>query len=913
MKKKYQLSFQKIRRKIQIKDIKYFEIYLKNIFSDLAKRDLDNKEKKGIEKITFVNYMNLPFIVGEKLLNVIDKNQNGFLSETEFISGIINLYVGSLEETQKTIFKMLDFDLDGKIIPEDSRLLIFFIKNLAKPPENVLKVKPCEALTEEENLEEINLIIKNFFNNKSEMSFEEYKYNIENVNSDVYFLFICFLYNNKPFNDNSIKILKLLNNNTNLVSSASSNYISCSSDACIDDAKYKIRRPSQAFKSFISDLVDLDLDEIQRDCAENSGSDSHDDIDEGVDNNLLNEGYESVSLPMLKPIINLNQLKAYKDYLIDTEFNKRVMPTSRIRKTYDNYMERVAVNDCEEDMVNKAFLAKELENQSKIKAKLSERKKYLNEEDFIAENSIIKEVKKLTLNRVSLDNIDLKKPENSNSASTQCFQICSNRKIGKSQTIKQGELNSIKNISLNGIAENFPKLEIYDGNFAHHQNQTNSKLISYTKPSSNENFTPYLKKMTIPDNNVLDPNNYDRLNGNSPNNCSFNTNEEIFITETIYENYIFKPRNNNKLKKFYMALVGTDLFYFSNSKMKKLRGMHNVSGTYIYQDENEINVIQEKENANDSSSEKTTSTFYAFKLYFRKKPRIYYCESEAEAKNWIKHIRNVTKFRLINDYYDFGEELGSGKFGKVKLCYEKKSKKTVAIKAIEKAKLKGTEFEMVKTEIEIMKFCKHKNIVCLIDHFEDMDNIYIVLEYLPGGNLIFFLSKQQKLLSEERIKGLILQLASGIAYLHNFGIVHRDLKPENTMMSDLSEDAHVKIVDFGLSKILGINEKSNEAYGTLSYAAPEVIQKNDYNNKIDIWSLGVVMYFMICGYLPFCDKDNNLDKIAAEVIKKPVIFNMNVWGIISNESKDLVMKCLERDIDLRLNILEFMEHVWFKK
>jgi hypothetical protein len=912
MKKKYQLSFQKIRRKIQIKDISYFEIYLKNIFSDLAKRDLDNNEKKGIEKITFINYMNLPFIVGEKLLNVIDKNQNGFLSETEFISGIINLYVGSLEETQKTIFKMLDFDLDGKIIPEDSRLLIFFIKNLAKPPENVMKVKPCEALTEEENLEEINLLIKNFFNNKSEMSFEEYKYNIENVNSDVYFLFICFLYNNKPFNDNSIKILKLLNKNTNLVSSASSKYISCSSDACRNDANNKIRRPSQAFKSFISDLVDLDLDEIQRDCAENSGSDPLDDIDEGVDNNLLNEGYESVSLPMLKPILNLNQLKANKDYLIDTEFNKRIMPTSRIRKTYDNYMERVAVNDCEEDMVNNAFLAKEFDNQSKIKAKLSERKKYLNEEDFIVENSIINEVKKPFLNSVSLHNIDVEKPENSNSAAN-LFQICNKRKIGKSQTIQQGVLNSIKNISLNGIAENFPKIEIYDRNFEQQQNQINSNMISFTKPSSNENFTPYFKKMTIPDSNVLDPNNYEGLNGNSPNNHSFNSNEEIFITESIYENYIFKSRNNNKLKKYYMALIGTDLFYFSNSKMKKLRGMHNVTGTYIYEDENVINVNQEKENANDSTSEKTTSIFYAFKLYFRKKPRIYYCPSESEAKNWIKHIRNVTKFRLINDYYDFGEELGSGKFGKVKLGYEKISKKTVAIKAIEKAKLKGTEFEMVKTEIEIMKFCKHKNIVRLIDHFEDMENIYIVLEYLPGGNLNFFLSKQQKLLSEERIKGLILQLARGIAYLHNFGIVHRDLKPENTMMSDLSDDAHVKIVDFGLSKILGINEKSNEAYGTLSYAAPEVIQKNDYNNKIDIWSLGVVMYFMICGYLPFYDKNNDLDKIAAEVIKKPVMFKMNVWGMISNESKDLVMKCLERDIDLRLNILEFMEHVWFKK
>jgi len=229
MKKTYKLDFQKIRSKTQVKDIIYFEIYLKNVFSDLAKRDGNNKESKGIDKITFIDYMNLPFIVGEKIFNVIKKNKDGYLSQNDFVTEIINLYVGGLEETQKIIFKMLDFDLDGTIIPEDSRLLISFIKNLADPPQRLLnniKVKPRAVLSDEDNLKEINLIINNFFNNKPVMTFEEYKYNIENVNSDVFFLFICFLYNNKPFNNNSIKILKLLKN-TILASSSRSNSVSC--------------------------------------------------------------------------------------------------------------------------------------------------------------------------------------------------------------------------------------------------------------------------------------------------------------------------------------------------------------------------------------------------------------------------------------------------------------------------------------------------------------------------------------------------------------------------------------------------------------------------------------------------------------------------------------------------------------
>ncbi len=371
--------------------------------------------------------------------------------------------------------------------------------------------------------------------------------------------------------------------------------------------------------------------------------------------------------------------------------------------------------------------------------------------------------------------------------------------------------------------------------------------------------------------------------------------------------------------------------------------MHNLSGTYIFENENVIKVREEKEKSNkntnttntnnnnnkdnmitnhnnkdnisinnNSKCEKNTVIYYPFMLYFKKKARIYYCPSEAEAKMWVGHISKVTRFRLVEDFYNFGDDLGAGKFGKVKLCFDKSSKEKCAIKTIEKSKLKGIEVEMVKTEIEIMKFCRHKNIVRLIDHFEDIDNIYIVLEYLSGGNLNYFLSQQQTLLTEERIKNLINQMASGIAYLHNFGIIHRDLKPENTMMSDSSQNASIKIVDFGLSKILGINEKSNESYGTLCYAAPEVIQKNFYNNKVDIWSLGVIMYFLICGYLPFSDSNNNFSKIFEDITKSPIKYDVNIWGRISKGSKELVMRCLERDIKKRLCIVELLQHDSFK-
>ena len=219
---------------------------------------------------------------------------------------------------------------------------------------------------------------------------------------------------------------------------------------------------------------------------------------------------------------------------------------------------------------------------------------------------------------------------------------------------------------------------------------------------------------------------------------------------------------------------------------------------------------------------------------------------------------------------------------------------------------------MVKTEIEIMKFCAHNNIVRLVDNFEDLEYIYIVLEYLSGGNLNNFLSQQQNILSEQKIKEILMHIGNGLKYLHHFGILHRDLKPENLMMSDKNTTAIVKIVDFGLSKILGVKEKSNDAYGTLCYAAPEVIQKYDYNNRIDLWSLGVILYFLICGYLPFNDKNNNITRIASNITKANVKLDEKIWGKFSYHAKNLLLRCLERDINKRITILEFLDDDWFK-
>ena len=139
----------------------------------------------------------------------------------------------------------------------------------------------------------------------------------------------------------------------------------------------------------------------------------------------------------------------------------------------------------------------------------------------------------------------------------------------------------------------------------------------------------------------------------------------------------------------------------------------------------------------------------------------------------------------------------------------------------------------------------------LIDVFENSDHYYIVIEYMAGKDMFDYIQKRNFMLSEERVKQLSVQIINAVRYLHDFGIVHRDLKLENVMMSDSSNVAHPKIVDFGLAKIIGPNEKADEPFGTLGYVAPEVLKKRPYSYSCDVWSIGCIMYALLSGSLPF--------------------------------------------------------------
>jgi len=156
-----------------------------------------------------------------------------------------------------------------------------------------------------------------------------------------------------------------------------------------------------------------------------------------------------------------------------------------------------------------------------------------------------------------------------------------------------------------------------------------------------------------------------------------------------------------------------------------------------------------------------------------------------------------------------------------------------------------------RSEIETLKMCQHPNIMRLFEVFENAENIYLVLEYLGGGSLYNLLKEKHFSISERMACNYIHSVAHALHYLHTYGIIHRDIKPDNIVLATAAEDSDVKIVDFGLAQILEPNELATDPVGTLCYAAPEILLGRKYDKAVDMWSLGILAFLMLAGYLPF--------------------------------------------------------------
>ena len=261
-------------------------------------------------------------------------------------------------------------------------------------------------------------------------------------------------------------------------------------------------------------------------------------------------------------------------------------------------------------------------------------------------------------------------------------------------------------------------------------------------------------------------------------------------------------------------------------------------------------------------------------------------------------------FKIGN--YLIKRTLGRGTFGKVKLGVYLPTKEKVAIKILEKNKIQDKDDKIrVKREFEMLTKFNHINVILVTEIFETFDSYYSVMEYCEGGELFNYIVKKRRL-SEEESAFFFYQLINGLEYIHSLKMVHRDLKPENLL---LTHDHILKIIDFGLSNYFSKKSKLlSTPCGSPCYASPEMVSGNKYNGfKIDIWSSGIILYAMLCGYLPFEDKDND------ELFKKILECKLEFPRFLSFNSKDLIKKILVTNPDKRIGIEDIKKHPFFLK
>ncbi|OMJ76894.1 hypothetical protein SteCoe_23631 [Stentor coeruleus] len=364
-------------------------------------------------------------------------------------------------------------------------------------------------------------------------------------------------------------------------------------------------------------------------------------------------------------------------------------------------------------------------------------------------------------------------------------------------------------------------------------------------------------------------------------------------------NAIFIPKFSEKAlmegtlkfkNRVYYAILANKAINYSICKGGNIKGMILVSDMFV----------EEKENCEFSiKNNKFTYDFTA--------------SSAEEQEKWLQKLKVVSKFRNISIDYSISKRvIGKGAYGKVKLAKklgENLPEELVAIKIISKEPLDPRSETRLRREISILKICKHENIVQLKDIYETSKKLYIITEYIQGGSLFSWLKTRGFKVSEEITKVLIFQIANAVSYLHSYGICHRDIKLENILL-ETSNGLKPKLIDFGLSCILGPGQYSQEAVGTLKYASPELISRIPYRETPDIWGIGVIMYILLTGKIPFYGENDQ--EIANRILKKKIDIENERWNGISQDAKEIVVKLLTRKASDRMKLQDLLIHNWFK-
>ncbi|KAA8493564.1 Myosin light chain kinase A [Porphyridium purpureum] len=282
--------------------------------------------------------------------------------------------------------------------------------------------------------------------------------------------------------------------------------------------------------------------------------------------------------------------------------------------------------------------------------------------------------------------------------------------------------------------------------------------------------------------------------------------------------------------------------------------------------------------------------------------------TDDEFEPWLRMLQEASQAR-IEIYYEFGQVLGKGAYGVVRMGRCLRTKELVAIKIMDKTSLKEKDFRLLKREMLIVHHLQHPNIVSTLDIFDSRDTLHVVMELMHGGMLYDVISAQGRF-QEHHAAQAMADLFESLKYLHAHNIMHRDLKPENLLCSSNKFPYGVKLADFGFAKFIDSVEEYalGSAVGTPYYVSPEVVRKSPYGTGCDMWSCGVILYNLLSGKQPFAGANKN------EVLKKikavDYSFPDEYWSSISPQATSLIRGLLQLDPNKRLSAQGALHHEW---
>ena len=409
-----------------------------------------------------------------------------------------------------------------------------------------------------------------------------------------------------------------------------------------------------------------------------------------------------------------------------------------------------------------------------------------------------------------------------------------------------------------------------------------------------------------------------------------NSNSNLIPCDNFEEDIYISKKPKDKLKKYTMILMRGYLMLIKKNDNGKINihSPHKEETNTLKPNDfvNDYNVVGIKmfiptkklfigsiDNNYKIGDREYTQVNIISNVSLTKKTYKFLFEINSSVNSFVKTFCYLTNYKIIDSEYIYIKDVGKGSFCQMKLMKHIQSNELYAVKKIRKNYRTSQEFTAFNWERDIISFLKNfpntENLLKCYDILETAENLYIITEYIEGGSLSSFIRKKKICLPSTTVKEVIFQIAKGLNELHNYGIVHRDMKLENVLVDDRDENSFkVKIIDFGLSQVITPLSKTTETYGSLVYCSPEILLNIPYNNKTDIWSLGIIAYYLEYTFMPFNIKGRESEQdILEKILTNTLRFPQKLDSINNpNESHankiiiTLIRQCLIKDANQRL-------------